>query len=1106
MANLNKTSILLHSPRSDLNETNLPEKKKKTVRFQEKTEFFNEKHADSHKEITAKGHLIVEDILKKEIISDMKFEKVKFKEVELEKNDYSDICNTNPLSNISSIASSFDSMQSQTISQKSSDANFSTISSDETILCEPDGGEESNETINKSCFEYESILFPKASKYVDYLSISQQNMSTVIEREEQDETLSDERVKKVSKKDKKIIKDENKGSEICHLTLMSLELHVNTRGNLTPNPELDPICFACFTIYEQTPDSGCLFNDSQFQTFFIINDVHRRSMCSTRFLNINTSSFLCKRIKKIHYVHREEDVLDAILKAVRYYDPDILIGFEMQKLSWSYLIRRAIRLNIKDFHIRISRIPNGKRESSVRINLNRRPTHLEIIPVPHEIVIAGRVMLNLWRILRSEISLNIYTLENCAFHILNERVMKYNYQTLTNWFNHPSDLFRWRVIEYYLYRTECNLKLLSSLNIINKTCEFARVYGIEFYHVLSRGSQYRVESMMLRIARKLNFIAYSANQKQKVLMRAPECIPLTMEPESRFYTDPVAILDFQSLYPSVIIGYNICFSTCLGRVESIGKEGSFKFGCGSLFVSDNLIKSLDLEKDVYIAPNGIAFVRKHIRQGILPVMLEDILKTRVMVKNSMKLYDDDENLLKIFDSRQLSLKLIANVTFGYTAANFSGRMPCVEVGDSIVRVARQALETSIKYVHSNQHRFNARVVYGDTDSLFVLFEKTKKSDAFKLSYKIVDEISNMFPKPVKLKFEKIYSPSILLAKKRYLGYMFETPEQAEPTLDVKGIEIIRRDGCQVSAKILERCCKILFEFKDVEKVRDYLLKQSIKLINGKINLKDFIIAKEYRGRDSYDNVKSVAACQIANKSLLTDPLAEPLTGERVPYVIVYGMPGVPLYELVRSPYELLENNELKLNYEYYIIKQILPPLDRIMCLINVNVFEWLKGVSFKPKVFQFITEQSNNSTSNNNNNTSNKTKRRSVQAGQMPVSLTSFIYSTDCVLCGSKRDTLSQLGKTKQHLKHGLCERCSQMDQHSLVKLRFKFQRVEKRFNNLVAICSMCTSSNSNMLNEIRMSKSDCCSLDCPNTFLLINAKQDLKKTDYIRKTIEEFF
>ncbi len=78
---------------------------------------------------------------------------------------------------------------------------------------------------------------------------------------------------------------------------------------------------------------------------------------------------------------------------------------------------------------------------------------------------------------------------------------------------------------------------------------------------------------------------------------------------------------------------------------------------------------------------------------------------------------------------------------------------------------------------------------------------------------------------------------------------------------------------------MERSCKILFEFQDVSKVKDYVQKQCNKLVNGKINLKDFIIAKEYRGRDSYDNAKSIAACQIANKALLKDPLAEPLISE-----------------------------------------------------------------------------------------------------------------------------------------------------------------------------------------------------------------------------------
>lgn len=186
-------------------------------------------------------------------------------------------------------------------------------------------------------------------------------------------------------------------------------------------------------------------------------------------------------------------------------------------------------------------------------------------------------------------------------------------------------------------------------------------------------------------------------------------------------------------------------------------------------------------------------------------------------------------MTKTLDSRQLSLKLIANVSYGYTAANYSGRMPCVEVGDSIVRVAREILENSIKHISNTRTDNIARVVYGDTDSVFILFPSTPKQAAFKLCYELVDAITNMNIKPVKLKFEKIYLPSILLAKKRYLGYMFESEEQSEPTLDVKGIEIIRRDGCQVAAKILERSCRVLFEFRDVDRVREYFVKQVRKI-------------------------------------------------------------------------------------------------------------------------------------------------------------------------------------------------------------------------------------------------------------------------------------
>lgn len=84
------------------------------------------------------------------------------------------------------------------------------------------------------------------------------------------------------------------------------------------------------------------------------------------------------------------------------------------------------------------------------------------------------------------------------------------------------------------------------------------------------------------------------------------------------------------------------------------------------------------------SPCGVGFVKKEVRDGIMPRMLREILDTRLMVKNSMKENKNDKILQRVLHSRQLGLKLIANVTYGYTAANFSGRMPAVELGDSVV--------------------------------------------------------------------------------------------------------------------------------------------------------------------------------------------------------------------------------------------------------------------------------------------------------------------------------------------------------------------------------------------------------------------------------------
>lgn len=104
-------------------------------------------------------------------------------------------------------------------------------------------------------------------------------------------------------------------------------------------------------------------------------------------------------------------------------------------------------------------------------------------------------------------------------------------------------------------------------------------------------------------------------------------------------------------------------------------------------------------------------------------------------------------------------------------------------------------------------RWGAKVVYGDTDSLFVYLPGKTKSQAFVIGEQIASAVTAANPAPVKLKFEKVYLPCVLVAKKRYVGFKYEHVDQGEPIFDAKGIETVRRDGIPAGQKMLEATIK-----------------------------------------------------------------------------------------------------------------------------------------------------------------------------------------------------------------------------------------------------------------------------------------------------------
>ncbi|XP_073708840.1 DNA polymerase zeta catalytic subunit [Garra rufa] len=848
------------------------------------------------------------------------------------------------------------------------------------------------------------------------------------------------------------LKDAKALHEVQHLTLISMELHARTRRDLEPDPEFDPICalFYCLSSDVPLPNS-----DTTQMTGVIVIDKH---CCSSAQASRSTAPFLFKSGVTgllVTYVSDEKELFEEVTNILRKYDPDILVGYEVQMHSWGYLLQRASTLGV-DLCQQLSRVPGDAKEN--RFMAEKDEYGADTMT---EIHIVGRIVLNMWRIMKTEAALNNYTFENVAFHLLHQRFPLYSHRTLSDWFDHSTNLHRWKVVDHYMSRVCGTIQLLHQQDIIGRTSELARVFGIQFYHVLTRGSQYRVESMMLRIAKPMNYIPVTPSTQQRAQQRAPQCIPLVMEPESRFYSNSVIVLDFQSLYPSIIIAYNYCFSTCLGHVENLGTCDEFRFGCTSLRVPPDLL--YQLRNDITISPNGVAFVKSSVRRGVLPSMLEEILKTRIMVKQSMKAYKNDKALLRLLDARQLGLKLIANVTFGYTAANFSGRMPSVEVGDSIVHKARETLERAIKMVNDTK-KWGARVVYGDTDSMFVLLKGATKEQAFKIGNEIAEAVTATNPKPVKLKFEKVYLPCVLQTKKRYVGYMYESLDQKNPVFDAKGIETVRRDGCPAVAKILERSLKLLFESRDISQVKQYVQRQCLKVLEAKASMQDLIFAKEYRGSGSYRPGACVPALELTRRMMVYDRRLEPRVGERVPYVIVYGMPGVPLIQLVRRPIEVLQDPSLRLNATYYITKQILPPLARICNLIGVDVFSWFHELPRVQKAWSSVGGGG--------------------EEGTRKGTISQYFTTLHCPVC----DELTQLG---------VCEHCRAEPQHVAVYLHQDLRLWESQQDQLLKVCRSCSGTAERQV--------PCVSLDCPILYKLSRVNRHLSRGPYIRQLLEQF-
>ena len=711
--------------------------------------------------------------------------------------------------------------------------------------------------------------------------------------------------------------------------------------------------------------------------------------------------------------------------------------------------------------------------------------------------VTGRVIISLWKVVRSELKLRSYTISAVHKALFHQPLPDVSEPTLAQFLQGRSwaqvapvtDPARPKskdedygmrgcleALHFLCQRTHAGVAICRKLDVFIRTAELAQIYGILFSEVLSRGSQFRVESVLHRFAKPLGYIMVSPSKEQVMLQNRQEGIPLVMEPMSAYYRDPVLVLDFRSLYPSIVVAYNLCYSTLLGKVskapkiklgaiancrnyllypqrdptvdgacrsskreeedeepngpcdgwvdqndvtlghpravrrwtgsppkgdllhqsrsdtnkserKSASSSGKEEIGEGkeevgeesrassrrlygqrvrqrsnnpiSSFPATTRDRTVPSSRDhggggpfdpatTVIAPNSAMFVAHERREGVLPILLQSILDMRLKVQVAMKEASQQgegwDSSKRLFDAQQTGLKLLANVCYGYTAATFTGRMPCSDIADSIVLLARQTLERAIRTVEGNP-RWNAKVVYGDTDSLFVLLPGATRDEAFRRGKEIVETVTRMNPAPVTLKFEKVYHPCFMIVKKRYVGYAWESPTQTVPKFDAKGIEFVRRDQCDATAKVQEALIRCLFDTNDLGALKRMFCRQASKLQRGDLLPTDVILRREVK-LGTYSSEQTLPpGARIALEAMALDPATAPAYGERVPYVVV-NTGAEQLKNMVQHPLALLHDRRpLEINAEHYLMKHIIPSMQRLFHLVKgVDFAQWYRDM------------------------------------------------------------------------------------------------------------------------------------------------------------------
>ncbi|KAJ2755454.1 DNA polymerase zeta [Coemansia pectinata] len=378
--------------------------------------------------------------------------------------------------------------------------------------------------------------------------------------------------------------------------------------------------------------------------------------------------------------------------------------------------------------------------------------------------------------------------------------------------------------------------------------------------------------------------------------------------------------------------------------------------------------------------------------------------------------------------------------------------------------------------HQSQRFGREKDSWGHRKGAAITIVGKSRQSAFRIGQEIADAVTKMNPAPVKLKFEKVYQPCILLTKKRYTGWMYTTAEQREPLLDVKGMELVRRDGCVATQRILEGTLDNLFRTNDLSLVKSFITTEITRLLRGELPLQEYIIAKEVR-MGTYSGRTLPAHAKVAADDMQNDPRAEPQHGERVPYVVISSGRNARLIDQVIRPHQLLKRPELRINSQYYVDKQVVPALDRVLSLVGVDVHAWVNDMPRRLRGSVYDAALDAHSDSEGEASHDQASKRAALRT------LDHFYNKRDCFLCGHTVSHMPSSSGSARSVDLSTARACDDCRAHKPAMLANVGAIQREAGQALKVVLDQCAACVGGPRADALLAAQACDCLDCPTMF-----------------------